>query len=212
MDKLGLSAACGAEPRVHTAGLEVATNRARADFAISILPGQPDFDVMGATGAKPHIPDTKRHGAIGQLQTLQNSLGTFGHAVKLGAGVIGMGDRDHLHLFKLMLAQHPGGVAPRAARFRTKTQGMGRVATWQLGFVQGEAGDDIGQSHLRGWDQPPAIGGLIAILGKFRQLPRAAHGLVAHQDGGVGFGQTIFIHMGVEHELRQCSVHTGDGA
>ena len=121
-----------------------------------------------------------------------------------------MGDRDHLHFFELMLAQHSGGVAPRAARFGTETQRMGRVATWQLGFVQGETGDDIGQGHLRGWNQPPAIGGLITVFGKFRQLPRAAHGFIAHQNRCVGFGQPVFLNMDVEHKLRQGPMHTGD--
>ncbi len=84
---------------------------------------------------------------------------------------------------------------------------MRGIAFGQGGFVQHFVRCRIGQRHLRRRHQPPAIGGLIAVFAKFRQFIRAIHGLVAHQNRRVHFGQAILIDMGVDHELRQGPMH-----
>src|SRR5262245_18347123 len=48
-------AAARAVARLHPTRLEVAADRAARDFAISILAGQPDLEIIGQAGAEPHI-------------------------------------------------------------------------------------------------------------------------------------------------------------
>ena len=52
-------------------------------------------------------------GAIGQVQFFQNRLRAACHTVQFIAGMIGMRDADHFHLFKLVLTQHARSVAAR---------------------------------------------------------------------------------------------------
>jgi hypothetical protein len=62
------------------------------------------------------------------------------------------------------------GLGPEAQRMRGHTGGGGSL-------VDDVARDDIGQRHLGGGDQPPAIRRLVAVLAEFRQLAGAVHGL-----------------------------------
>jgi hypothetical protein len=89
---------------------------------------------------------------------------------------------------------------------------MGGVAAGHSGLLDDLARDDVGERHLGGGDQPPAIGGLVAVLAEFRQLAGAIHRLVAHQDGAVDLGQAVLGRVDVEHELRQRPVQARDGA
>ena len=89
---------------------------------------------------------------------------------------------------------------------------MGHVATGQIAFFDRGTVDDVGQRHFGGRDQPPAIGGLIAILAKFRQLACAAHHVFFDQNWGPGLGQLVFIHVYVQHKLGQRAVQAGNGA
>jgi hypothetical protein len=104
-----------------------------------------------------------------------------------------MGDGDHLHLLELVLAQHACGVAARAAGLGPEAQGMGGIPAGQVILLHDMARDDVGQRHLGGGDQPPAIGGLVAVLAEFRQLAGAIHYLGAHEDGAVDLGQAVFL-------------------
>ena len=67
-------------------------------------------------------------------------------------------------------------------------------------------GDEVGQGHFGGRDQPPAVGGLVAVLGELRQLAGAVHRLVADQHRGPDLGQPVFFDVGVEHELGERAV------
>src|SRR3546814_3452359 len=42
-------------PRIHAPGLEIAADRDRGNFAIGVLAGQPDFEVIGLLRAKADI-------------------------------------------------------------------------------------------------------------------------------------------------------------
>ena len=68
-------------------------------------------------------------------------------------------------------------------------------------LVEDLAGDEVGQRHLGGRDQPPAVGGAVAVLGELRQLAGAEHGLVADEDRGPDLGEAVLLDVGVEHEL-----------
>ena len=102
----------------------------------------------------------------------------------LGRGIIRPDDRDQLDLFELMLADHAAGVLARRAGLRAKARGPGGIAQRQRALVEDFAGDEIGQRHLGGRDQPIAVGGAEHILGEFRQLADPEHRFVADQQGG----------------------------
>ena len=74
-------------------------------------------------------------------------------------------------------------------------------------FVEDPARDEVGQRDFRGRDEPPSIGGLVAVLGHLRQLPGAVHRLLAHQHRRPDLGQAVLLHMCVDHELRERPVH-----
>src|SRR5690606_32981711 len=49
----------GAVARLHAPGLEVAADRNRGNLAVGILSRQPDFQIIGAAGAKTHVAGAK---------------------------------------------------------------------------------------------------------------------------------------------------------
>ena len=89
---------------------------------------------------------------------------------------------------------------------------MARHANGQLGFFKDLTRDRIGQRYFCRWDQPPAVGGLIAVFGEFGQLVGAIHRVVFDQNRRPSFGQPVGVTMGVQHQLGQRTVHTGDSA
>ena len=68
---------------------------------------------MGFARTKAHITGAEHHHPIGQLQLFQYGLRAFGHALMFIQRAIRRADGDHFNLFKLMLAQHAGGVFAR---------------------------------------------------------------------------------------------------
>ena len=55
-----------------------------------------------------------------QIEALEHFLGAGGHALVLGGGLFGRGDRDELDLFELVLADHAARVAPGRPRLGAK--------------------------------------------------------------------------------------------
>ena len=139
-------------------------------------------------------------------------LGAADHALLLGAAVLGPGDRHHLDLLELVLAEHARGVLARRPRLRAEALGMGGHPHRQRALVEDLAGDEVGQRHLRGRDQPPAVGRAVAVLGELRQLAGAEHRLVADEDRGPDLGQAVLVDVGVEHELGERPVQAHEGA
>ena len=211
MHELRFAAICGFEPCVHPPRLKIPRGRDRADLAVGVLTGEPGLDVKGPARAKAHVTGAQDHGAVRHAQTFQHVFGTAQHPLLFVVRLIGVGDRYHLDLLELVLAQHARGVAARAAGFGTEAQGVGGHPAGQGGFFQHVTGDRIGERHFGGGDQPPAVGGLIAVVAELGQLVGAIHRLVAHQHGGHMFGQPVFIDMGVDHELRQRTVNPRHG-
>ena len=119
----------------------------------------------------------------------------------LGVAVFRLHDGNEFHLRELMLAQHAARIAPGAAGFRPEAGGKRGQAQRQislcLDFLRGE----IGQRHFRGRDQPAAIGGAEQIIGEFRQLARAIHGGVIHQQRHRTLGIAMRFRMQVQHPL-----------
>jgi hypothetical protein len=120
--ELGLAAARRTIAGVHAPGLEIATGGDRGDLAIGVLPGQPGLDVVGAPCAEAHVTHAQHDRAVGNAKTLKDALGAAEHAFLLFVRLIGMGDRHHLDLLELVLAEHAGGVAACRARFGPEAQ------------------------------------------------------------------------------------------
>src|SRR5690348_11854264 len=109
-----------APARLHAPRLELAAVRAARDLAIGILARQPDLDVVGLLRREAHVAGAERDHAVWQAEALQHLLGAAGHAPMLLVGMVGMRDRDQLHLEKLVLADHAARVLARRAGFRTE--------------------------------------------------------------------------------------------
>ena len=75
-----------------------------------------------------------RCGRAGPSRSSRSSDST--HSVLFGVAGLGVGDRDHLDLLELVLAQHAGRVLAGAAGFRAETQRLRRHPDRQLALLQ----------------------------------------------------------------------------
>mmetsp|Transcript_29359 Transcript_29359/g.57217 ORF Transcript_29359/g.57217 Transcript_29359/m.57217 type:complete len:284 (-) Transcript_29359:339-1190(-) len=212
MNKLRFSALGGLEPCVHAPRLKVACGGDGTDLAECILAGHPGFDVIGAACAEPHISGAQDYGSVRDIKGFQDAFGAAEHPFLLRITFTRMGHRHHLDLLKLVLAQHAGRVAPGGPGLGAEAERVRGEADGQGGLVQYVACDGVGQGHFGGWNEPHTLFGLVAVFAKFGKLISAIHGLIADEDGGVHFEQPVLIHMGVDHELGERAVDTGDGA
>ena len=158
---------------------------------------------MRAPRPEAHVAGAKDDGAVGNIQPFQDVLGAAGHAFVLSQRILGPGQRDHLDLLELVLAQHAAGVLAGRAGLGAEALGPGGVAPGQGGLVDDLAGVQVGQGHLRRRDQPPAVLGAVEVVGEFRQLPGADQHLVAHQNRRPDLGQAVHIYMNIQHKLGQ---------
>ena len=143
---------------IHAPGLEVAADRAGRDFAIGVLAGQPDLDVVSLAGAKTHVARAQRHGAVWQAEPLQHFLCALRHALVFGDRAFLVGDGDQLDLVELVLAQHAAGVAAGRARFRPEARGERGEPQRQPVMRDDLLAHQIGQRHLRRRDEAePAL-------------------------------------------------------
>ena len=60
-----------------------------------------------------------------------------------------------------MLADHPPGITPGGPGLSPETRGIARKPQGQDCAVENLAGNDIGQRHLGGRDQPAIISGVV---------------------------------------------------
>ncbi len=129
----------------------------------------------------------------------------------------GRRDRDELDLVKLVLADHAARVAPGGAGLGAKAIGAGGEAQRELRFVENEPAGEIGERHFGGRDEPIVccvfVRGRAAgrttcrhgelILAKLRQLRRAEHRGVAHEQRWRDLRIAVLVGVQIEHELRE---------
>ena len=161
---------------------------------------------------KAGIAGAQHHRAEGQAETFQNILGAFGHPLMLGGGVIGMRDRHHLDLAELMHPDQPARIAPGRARLGAETRGVGGHPQRQVARVEDLAGDDIGQRHFRGRDQPEAVGGTKLLVPEFRQLAGAVKRVLMHQERRRYLGIAVFLGLMIEHEVGKTPLQSREHA
>ena len=119
----------------------------------------------------------------------------------LGRRLFGCRHRDQLNLHELVLTDHAAGILAGRPGLGPKRRGTGGKPQWQVALVENLVGDEIGQRHLGGRDQPQAVGRAEHVFSRFRQLPRAEHRLVAHQQWRRHLDIAEFLSMQIEHEL-----------
>ncbi len=198
---------------LHAAGLEITGVGARADLAVGVLRGQPDFQVVGLDGREAHVAGAQQHLAVRQAQLFQHHFRTAGHAGVLGVAVFRAADRHQLDLLELVLADHAAHVTAAAASFGTEAHRVGGHAQRQALGVDDLVTHQVGQRHFRGRDQVArgiAHGGLEQVVLELRQLAGATQRIGVDQQRHVGFFVAVFAGVQVQHELGQGTVQAGD--
>ena len=121
----------------------------------------------------------------------------------LGLRLIGLDDRNHLGLVELMLADEAARVTAGCACLGTEAGGERGEAERQIGRGEDPLAHDVGEADLAGRDQPAAVGGAEQVLGKFGELTRAEHRLVAHQQRRDHFFIAVVAGEDVQPELAE---------
>ena len=200
--------------RAHAPGLEVPAVAAGGDFAVAVLAGQPDFQVVGDGGGEAGVAGGQDDAAVRQLQALQHDFGVPGQFFEGVVRAVGVGDLHQLHLLELVLAEHAAGVLAVGAGLGAETGGVGGVFERQFGFVDDLAGDQVGERDFAGGDQVAGAFALDAeqVLLELGELAGAHQRFGVDDEGHVGFGVAVFAHVQVQHELDQGAVHHGEVA
>src|ERR1035437_2276006 len=94
VDELGFFLAGGFEADVGAAGLEGLEVRAGRYFAVEILSGEPDLEVLGFGGREAHVGGAEEHAAVGQAEEFEDALGVAGETLVLLVGLVGTGELD----------------------------------------------------------------------------------------------------------------------
>ena len=123
-------AAGGSVADVGAAGLEGLEVGAGADFAVGLLAGEPDFEVVGFGGGEAHVAGAEEHAAVGQAEEFEDALGVAGEALVLGVGVFGAGEFDELDLLELVLADHAADVLAVLPASAAEAGGVGEKLRW----------------------------------------------------------------------------------
>src|SRR5690606_30783787 len=122
--------------RVHAPGLEITAHGAARNLTVSVLPRQPDLDVVSFLRGEAHVASAEQHGAVMESEAFQDLLGASRHALMLREALLRCGDRDELDLGELVLTDHAAGVFARGAGFRAEAGRPGCEADRKLGLVQ----------------------------------------------------------------------------
>ena len=150
-----------------------------------------------------------------QIEPFEYFLGARQHALMLVLAGLRRRDRNQFDFCKLMLADHAAGIAASRARFGAEAWRQRGQPHRQFFFIDDRFADEIGQRDFGGGNETETFG-LQSFIGRreqlsfdgpelvvleFRQLARAEHHIVAHQQWRIDLGVTMLTGMEVEHEL-----------
>ena len=122
-------AAGGTVADVGAAGLEGLEVGAGGDFAVEVLAGEPDFEVVGFGGGEAHVAGAEEHAAVGEAEALRGrSRRARVRRFVLFVGFFGRGELDQLDLLELVLADHAADVLAVGAGFGAEAGGVGAVS------------------------------------------------------------------------------------
>ena len=214
MQGLGPARVGIAPARAHPARLKRLEIAARGDFAVTLLPGQPDLDIVGLCGGRARISGTKRNHPVGEPETLKDDLGVADEFFERRPGVLGPDDVDEFDLLELVLAEHAASVLAVGTGLRAKTRRVRGQLDRQPVGLDDRLAHEVGQRHLGGRDQEiPAVAcDREQIFLELRQLARAEQRVLVDEIRHVSLGVAVLLRMHVEHELDQRAVKPGDSA
>ena len=133
----------------------------------------------------------------------------------LVAAGLGRCDRHQFDFCKLMLPDHAAGIAARRARFGAEARRQRGQPHRQFFFIDDGFADEVGQRDFGGGNEAETLGlqsfvgrrkqfaldGPELVILEFRQLARAEHHVVAHQQRRIDLGIAMLVGVEVEHEL-----------
>ncbi|CQC05035.1 Uncharacterised protein [Salmonella enterica subsp. enterica serovar Typhimurium str. DT104] len=139
-----------------------------------------------------------------------------GHLFQRSHRIFRANDLHHLNFVKLMHTNQATGITTIRTCFRTETRRMRRHFNRQLIFVDDFIAYQIGQRNLRRRDQSIVAAvcfffqrtGMEQVACEFRQLTGAIQRVVVNQIRHVVFAIAVLFRMQIQHELRQCAMHT----
>ena len=117
-----------------------------------------------------------------------------------------MRNANQFHLAELMLAQHAARILARRPRFGPETRRPCGHAKRQFVDAGHRVGNQARQRHFGSRNQPEIIAGAIQVFLELRQLPRAVHGLRAHERRRHDLCIAELLGMQGQHEIRQGAV------
>ena len=187
----------------HTARLEGLAVRAGADFAVRVLTGQPDFEVIGLSRTKTHIARAAQNHAVRKPELLQNHFGVVRKFLLVLIAIVFPRNTNHFDLIELVLTNHAARIVTVGAGFRSKTRRVCRHLNRQVRILEHEAGDLIGQCHFRCRNQEEVLGGNMEhIIFKFRKLSGPDHRVAVYHERRQNFCKSVFFCMEIQHEIR----------
>src|SRR5215472_17162410 len=130
----------------------------------------------------------------------------------LGRRILWPGDRHELDLLELMLADHAARVFPCSSSLRPETRRPGSVTPRQRTLVEDFSGDEIGQRHFGGRDQPMIVGRAEQFIGKFRELADPKNRVITDQQRRRYLSIPELSRVKIEHELTQRPLEPSQGA
>ncbi len=68
---------------IGAAGLEGFEVGAGGDFAVEVLAGEPDFEVVGFGGGEAHVAGAEEHAAVGEVEGFEDGFGVAGEGFVL---------------------------------------------------------------------------------------------------------------------------------
>ena len=204
MDEARLAAVGRLVLHAHAACLEVLAVAARADFAVGVLPREPDLDVVGLRRAEAHVSGAEHYDAVGDFKELEHALGAVRHVLKLVVALLRRAELHHLDLVELVLAQHSAHVAAVAAGLAAEAVSVGAEVFRQLGLLERFARVEVRERHFGGRDEPEVVvRAAVEVLGELRKLARAGHRLRVDERRRLYLGEAVLRRVEVEHEVHK---------
>lgn len=169
------------------AALVVGAVRARNEFLVFALEGEPRLQIVLHRRRVVQRPGHDRHDAVGDLQALVELLRVGDHLVEHLPGASGVRDAELLHLLKLVHTENAPGVLAVRAGLLAEARRVACVADWQLlrGLVKPLVRVECRDGLLGRGDEVLVVlvaRDLVQLLVEVLELRRLGHMLLAHHE------------------------------
>ena len=200
----------GADARVHPPRLEVAADRAGRDLAEGLLARHPDLDVVGLLGGEAHVAGAERHdrGRAGRASSARPrrsracarapSADCSGVVIETSSTLVNWCWRSMPRVSRPAEPASARKHGVRAVKRRGSSSSRRMLSRTRL--VRGTSA--VGMSQCS-----PC---LELVVRELRQLRRAEHRLVAHQERRRHLRVAVLARVQVEHELPERPLQPGE--